>query len=115
MESYVDYSFYRQEYNGTVDESPFKSLSIEASKIVDSNVNRKLTADDIDNNLKFVVCKLIDLLNSKSNANNNKEVKSISIDGVSKTFNQVEMNDESYKKQLRNVLNYLPQDLTRYL
>ena len=115
MESYVDYAFYMQDYNGTIDESPFKNLSIEASRIVDSNVNKKLTETDIDDNLKFIVCKLIDLLNKKNNANDNQKVQSISIDGVSKTYKNVVMDNEEYEKQLNSILNYLPHNLTRYL
>lgn len=112
MTTYVDFEYYSETYHGSVSNSLFNSLVIDASKIVDRNVNKELEEDDITEDVKYVVCKLVDLLNAKKNSDD-KSISSISIDGVSKTYKV--MSESEYKNKLKDVLNNLPQDLTRYL
>lgn len=113
MKNYADYGFYVTEFNGSLSNDLFSNYIVKASRVIDRNVNRKLTVDVINSlskeeqyDLKYVACELTDYLKEKNKPN------SISIDGVSIT-------KESYysdsKDDLQNILDNLPQELTRYL
>lgn len=116
---YADYEYYKNKYYGTLPEDSFNSLILKASREIDINVNTRLTQTIINNlpeeaqeQLKYTACALIDLIHDKSNDSKSK-VSSISIDGVSKTFKTT-----SYQEYINNkneIINYLPDELTRYL
>ena len=112
MTPYVDYEYYTNTYHGSVSNSLFDSLVIDADMIVDRNVNKKLEEADITDVVKRVICKLVDLLNAKENSDS-KSVNSISIDGVKKEYKT--MSDSDYEIRLNKVLKNLHQDLPRYL
>lgn len=116
---YADYTYYSDEYNGTLPEDSFNSLVLKASKEIDKNVNTRLNQDIIDDlpeeaqeQLKYTACALIDLISKKQDSDS-KKLSSISIDGVNKTFKV--LSDEDYKKSKHDVINSLPIELTRYL
>ena len=69
--------------------------------------NLKANPDEV----KFVICKVVDLLNSKTNKE--KEISAESIDGVSITY--ANKGTEEYDNELVKILGYLPQDLIRYI
>ena len=109
MINYADYQYYSDIYKGSLSQTLFNSLIIKASRIIDKNVNRQITSDDLDTYevIKYVACELCDKLNTISN----KNVSSISIDGVSKTYK----NNAEISKDINNVLDNLPIELVRYI
>lgn len=107
MTNYADSQFYLNEYKGSLDTTLFSSLLPKASLIVKNNINRTLKEEEITDEIKWVTCALIELLHEEETKGN---VSSISVDGVSKTYIN---NDFKVKRQ--EILNYLPQELTRYL
>lgn len=116
---YADYEYYEKKYFGTLPEDSFNSQILKASREIDNNVNTRLTQDVIDNlpkeaqeQLKYTACALVDLMAKKQESENTK-LSSISIDGVSKTFKQV--SSEEYSKSKKDILSFLPDELTRYL
>ena len=109
MIEYADYGFYINTYKGSLSVGLFNSLIPKASREIDKVVNRELQEEDIDNNVRFVACELVDFL-SKSESSSGG-VSSISIDGVTKTFR----NDSEIKQSILNITNGLPHELTRFL
>lgn len=116
---YADYEYYKNKYYGTLPKDSFNSLILKASREIDKNVNTRLTQTVIDNlpeeaqeQLKYTACALIDLIYDKNNDSKSK-VSSISIDGVSKTFKTA--SSQEYINNKKEIINYLPDELTRYL
>jgi len=111
MIEYADYEFYLNEYKGSLSRNLFNSLIKKASFEIQNNVNRKLTKEDLKSEngykIKYTTCMLVDYLNTEKNGN----VKSISIDGVSKTIKTLEETNKDKSK----IFDYLPQELTRYI
>lgn len=114
MINYADYEFYQETYKGLLSYDLFNSLIPKASREIDKVVNRELQEVDITDKVKFVACQLVEFLNKYDIVNsNNGNVSSISIDGVSKTFNS--STKEEIQNQKLNIIDGLPQDLTRFL
>ena len=116
---YADYDYYTDNYKGTLPADSFDSLILKASREIDKNVNTRLTEDIINNlqeeaqeQLKYTACALVDLINRKQESEN-KKISSFSIDGVSKSFNILSNND--YINSKKDIINCLPDELTRYL
>lgn len=116
---YADYGYYKSKYYGTLPEDSFNSLILKASREIDENVNTRLTQTKIENlskeaqeQLKYTACALIDLLYDRDKDSKSK-VASISIDGVSKTFKATSSQD--YISNKKEIINYLPDELTKYL
>lgn len=116
---YVDYSYYANEYLGTLPEDSFNPLAIKASREIDNNVNTGLTEEIINDlpekaqdQLKYTACALIDLIYKKQKSDS-KNISSFSIDGVNKTFKTI--SDEDYKKSKKDIIESLPDELTCYL
>lgn len=116
---YADFNYYKDTYKGTLPEDSFNSLILKASREIDKNVNTRLTQIKINNlqkeaqeQLQYTACALVDLIYKKQESDG-KKISSFSIDGVSKTFKTI--SDEEYKSSKREVLNCLPDELTRFL
>lgn len=116
---YADYDYYLKKYYGTLPENSFNSLVLKASREIDKNVNTRLTEekikrlpDEAQDQLQYTACALIDLIYRKQE-NENKKITSYSIDGVSKTFKVI--TNEEYKGSKREILECLPEELTRFL
>lgn len=116
MINYADYEFYSNTYKGSLSGDLFNSLIGKTSREIDLNVNREITEDDLNNEehnfgykIKYTTCLLLDYINSETKGNG--AVKSISIDGVSKTIKSL----EETKKDKQNILDNLPQELVRYI
>lgn len=116
---YADYDYYLNKYCGTLSEDSFNSLVLKASRIIDNNINTRLTQDKIDKlqkeaqeQLKYTACALTDLLNRKQESENRK-INSFSIDGVTKNFNTI--SNEDYTNQKKEILSCLPDELTKYI
>lgn len=117
---YADYEYYRNTYLGNLSKDLFDSLVIKASRCIDRNVNRKITEayleyleeDDLDK-IKYTACELCDYYNSEGSDSTTGKAKSISIDGVSKTLG--EKTEGQQNNAVRNILDNLPHELTRYL
>ncbi len=109
MINYADYQYYTDTYKGNLSQTLFNSLIIKASREIDKYVNRKITSADLTTyeEIKYVACSLCDKLNNISN----KNVSSISIDGVSKTYK----NSIETKRDILDVIDNLPEELTRYI
>lgn len=112
MINYADYVFYLNTYKGSLSSDLFNSLIPKASREIDKCVNRELTEVDITDKVRFVACQLVDFLNKYDNSNNGN-ISSISIDGVSKTFNSLSKNE--INKEKLNIIDGLPHELTRFL
>ena len=114
MINYADYEFYQETYKGSLSSDLFNSLIPKASREIDKCVNRELQEVDITDKVKFVACELVDFLNKYDiSSNSNGNISSISIDGVSKTFNSLSKSEINKEKQ--NIYNGLPHELTRFL
>lgn len=110
----ADYDFYQNRYKGQLSSDLFDSLIPKASFEISSNVNRKLVEKDSQNeDIQMVACQLVDLINSNDLSGNGKNVQSISIDGVSKTYSKLSLDE--YKKEKVNILDKLPIELIRFL
>lgn len=116
---YAEYEYYSKKYFGTLPEDSFNSLILKASREIDTNVNTRLNQTKINNlkeeaqeQLKYTACALVDLIYKKQECDN-KKISSYSIDGVSKTF-KIMSNDE-YISSKKEILKYLPDELTKYL
>ena len=109
MINYADYQYYTDTYKGSLSQTLFNSLIIKASRIIDKNVNREITQADLTEYevIKYVACELCDKLNGIAN----KNISSITIDGVSKTYK----GSQEINKEILNVLDNLPIELVRYL
>lgn len=114
MINYANYEFYKNTYKGSLSGDLFNSLIVKTSREIDTYVNREITEDDLDNDkfgykIKYTTCLLLDYINNEKKING--AVKSISIDGVSKTIKTLSEIQEDKKKIIEN----LPHELTRYL
>lgn len=110
---YTDSNYYINEYRGNLSVTKFNSLVKKASLIIDDNINRELDeekfnklSDKAQDRIKYTACALIDFLAEQEKS---KNVASISIDGVSKTYKT--MTNDDYRKKRNEVLNYLPKEL----
>lgn len=112
MINYADYTFYVNEFKGSLSVDLFNSIIPKASREIDRHVNRKITEEDLDDEnlgykIKYTACLLIEYLNTSKNG----AVSSISIDGVSKTIKNI----SEQEKDIEKIAENLPQELTRYL
>jgi hypothetical protein len=110
--TYADYNYYLNYYGGSLSDDLFSFYIIKASKEIDKNVNKVLTSletltEQEQDNIKYVACSLVDYFN----ANKQTAYSSLSIDGVSKTVK----NNDVLLKEKADILDSLPQSLTRYL
>jgi len=87
---------------------------VKASKEIDRNVNVVLTTDIIEalteqeqDNIQYTACLLVDYFS----VNKVSAYSSLSIDGVSKTLKA----NDVLKKEKAEILDNLPQSLTRYI
>lgn len=116
MINYADYEFYSNTYKGSLSGDLFNSLIVKTSREIDNYVNREITEEDLDNEInnfgykiKYTTCLMLDYMNSQSKVNG--AVESISIDCVSKTVKSL----SDIKKDKQNIIDNLPQELTRYI
>lgn len=116
---YTDYTYYIDTYRGKLPEDSFDSLIIKASREIDKNINTRLTTNIVNSlpieaqeQLKYSACALVDLINRKEESQNRK-ISSYSIDGVSKSFNN--LSKEDYYNSKKEIINSLPDELTSYI
>lgn len=116
---YANFEYYSKIYYGTLPENSFNLLILKASREIDNNVNTVLNQEKINNlpkeaqeQLKYTACALTDLI-SKKQDDENRNLSSISIDSVSKTFKT--FSNEEYRKSKKEILKCLPDELTRFL
>lgn len=90
---YLTYNEYT-ELGGTLDETPFNILELEAQKNVDKYTTGKLiNLDNQINEVKVCIFKLIGLLNTyNSYDNQNKSISSENTDGYSISYSQATEN-----------------------
>ena len=113
MINYSDYAFYSEEYKGSLSQTLFNSLIVKASRLIDTKVNRQITEEDLDDEkigykIQYTACLLCDELKGNDK---NKNVSSISIDGVHKTY----IGTSERKKVYDDIFEHLPEELTRYI
>ncbi|MBP3464111.1 MAG: hypothetical protein J6K45_06505 [Clostridia bacterium] len=117
---YADYEYYKKKYFGTLLlEDSFDSLVLKASREIDKNINTRLTQAKLNNlskeaqeQLQYTACALVDLIERKKK-NEDRKLSSFSIDGVSKNFNNISI--EEYTQTKKDILANLPDELTAYL
>lgn len=112
--NYTDYNYYKSEYRGSLSSDLFSSYIVKASKEIDRNVNIELTEELIEgltakeqDNIQHTACLLVDYFN----VNKTSAYSSLSIDGVSKILKQ----NDVLKKEKAEILDNLPQSLTRFI
>lgn len=110
---YADYDFYKNIYQGALSFDLFNSLLPKACHEIDKKVNKKLTENDINDKVKFVTCELIDYLNKSKKYDNQNNVTSLIIDGVHKSYGSKD--SDEIKKDIEDIIDGLPQEITRYL
>lgn len=116
---YAKFENYRIDYKGKLPQDSFDSLILEASREIDKNINTRLTQEKLNNlpkeaqeQLQYTACALVDLIERKKKSENRK-LSSFSIDGVSKNFNNISI--EEYNQTKKDILANLPDELTAYL
>lgn len=116
---YADYEYYKEKYFGTLPENSFKALILKASREIDKNVNTRITQEVINSlseeaqeQLKYTACAFADLIEKKQESDSSK-LSSISIDGVSKSFKAISI--EEYLRAKSEIVDSLPDELTRFL
>lgn len=109
------YEFYQTKYKGQLSSDLFDDLIPKASFEIKSNVNRPLTAEDAKNeDVQMIACQIVDLLYGNDyTTGSGKNVQSISIDGVSKTYSKLTKDELDYEKV--KILGRLPLEMTRFL
>ena len=108
------YDFYTNTYKGQLSSDLFDDLIPKASFEIESNVNRPIVEEDAQNEtVERVACMLVDLMNSNDISLNDKNVQSISIDGVSKTYGK--LTKEQFDSEKSKILNKLPLEMIRFL
>ena len=123
MNTYADYTFYTNEYKGTLSEQSFNSYVIKSSKAIERNINRKLNNDifatldaETKEKISYVACELCDYYDNFGDSSSQGSPNSINIDGVSLT-NSVYSNgiENDNNSKLKSIYNDLPQEWTRFL
>lgn len=122
MNTYADYTFYVDEYKGTLSEQSFNSYITKSSKAIERNVNRRLNQDifnSLDNETKekisYVACELCDYYNTFGDSTSQGKPNSISIDGVSKTNSSFASTTQNIDAKLQTIYNNLPHDWICYI
>ena len=111
MINYANYDYYKNYYQGDLSFDLFNSYIPKASREIDKVINKEtLEQSDINNQVKFVACQMVDYLQQTKTSDN---VSTIIIDGVHKTFNQKSRIEKAQEKN--DILNGLPQELIRCL
>lgn len=110
----ANYDFYSEKYKGQLSSDLFANLIPKASFEIESNVNRPLKDEDAQNEkVNMVACMLVDLINVNDVALNDKNVQSISIDGVSRTYGKLTKSEFDSEKV--KILDRLPIEMIRFL
>lgn len=108
------YDFYQNTYKGQLSSDLFDNLIPKASFEIESNVNRPIVEKDAQNEtVNRVACMLVDLINANDIALNSKNVQSISIDGVSRTYGK--LTKEQFDSEKVKILDKLPIEMIRFL
>lgn len=108
------YDFYTSKYKGQLSSDLFDNLIPKASFEIESNVNRPIIEEDAQNEtVNMVACMLVDLIYSNDISLNGKNVQSISIDGVSRTYGK--LTKEQFDSEKSKILNKLPLEMIRFL
>ena len=111
MINYADFDYYKNYYQGALSFDLFNSYIPKASREIDKVINKEmLEQSDINNQVKFVACQMVDYLQQTKTSDN---VSTIIIDGVHKTFNQKSRIEKEQEKN--DILNGLPLELIRCL
>ncbi len=111
---YASYEYYTDTYKGSMSTDLFSSYIVKASREIDRKINTILTEEIIEaltekeqNDLQYTTCLLVDYMN----INKDTSLKSLSIDGVSKTYKD----NSTINQEKANIFDNLPQSLTRYI
>mgnify|MGYP003291315011 CR=1 FL=1 len=118
---YLTYEEY-QELGGTLEETPFDMLELEAQKNIDKyTFGRLKNLDEQINEVKICEYKLIELLETYNSYNTqNKSVSSENTDGYSVSYsganeNVLKAKEEYEQTPLEELQEYLPQMEPRYI
>lgn len=108
------YDFYQNTYKGQLSSDLFESLIPKASFEIASNVNRPIIEEDAQNEtVQMIACMLVDLINANDISLNGKNVQSISIDSVSRTYGK--LTKEQFDSEKVKILDRLPLEMIRFL
>lgn len=109
----ADYDFYSNKYKGQLSSDLFDNLIPKASFVIKKNVNRPIVEEDSQNeDVQMVACELVDFLKEHDTTVSGKNVQSISIDGVSRTYGK--LTKEQFDSEKVKILDKLPIELRRY-
>lgn len=103
---YCDYKFYKEDYGGSMPESSFKRLSLDASTYIKRNTFNRIDKNKIPEEVKLCTCSLCDKL-KKMEKREGKKSETVGTWAVS-------YDDKSNEKaDLYDILlNYLSESLT---
>ena len=89
----VDYSYYKNEYGGKLNEDVYRPLSISACSLVDMYTFNRISFDNVIDEVKNTVCELVDFISKHTDE---KIISSEKIGQGSVTY------DTKYEKSLDN-------------
>ena len=98
----VDYSYYKNEYGGKLNEDEFRPLSISACSLVDMYTFNRISSDNVIDEVKNAVCELVDFINAHT------DEKIISSEKIGQSnitiYNKVYDDDKGYDTYQRTVI-----------
>lgn len=110
----ADYDFYTTKYKGQLSSDLFDNLIPKASFVIKKNVNRPIVEEDSQNeDVEMVACELVDFLKEHDVTLSGKNVQSITMGKVSKTYNN--LTKEEIEVEKVKILDKLPLEMIRFL
>lgn len=115
--NFADLNYYKNEFKGVNSAETFNRNVRIATNIVEKNINcdiesyYKQATERAQMKIKDTICALVDLLAKREKTD--KDILSVSIDGVSKTFKSI--TDEEFNRKKRECLSFLPDEIVRFL
>lgn len=101
---YIDYGFYKTNWNGKASEASFNQLNIRATSIIDYyTFNRLKCLETVDDNIKYAICELLDELYRRE-ATGGKEVTSETVGTYSITYATSQDNDKSIENKQKSII-----------
>lgn len=106
MKTYVNKSYYINNYKGEVPETKLDKLIIEASSYIKQHTRDRISINDIPDEVKYATCLIIDkLYDAKKQKDEMGNLKSQNIEGWSETYKTDEEINSNLEKEKLEILN----------
>ena len=115
--NFADFNYYKNEFKGVNTTESFERNIKMATNIVENNINCELenyynqATPKAQIKIKDTICALVDLIIKREKSD--KDISSISIDGVSKSFKS--MNNSEFSEKKKECLSFLPDEIVRFV